>query len=337
MGGGRRGQVVTPRALLAADCGRGVGLGHLERMLALADALDPDVDVSMLVPQGDVAIRQRVVDRGHAPLEASGDTPARVAAVAGDSTPFDVVVLDGYVFDVALQHRLRDRAPLSVVDDLRLPTDCDLAVNPSPGGETLRPEGAGGFLGGADYALIRASVVQARELGLRRDRDPRTVLVSTGATDPAGLGRSVSHSLLERDPDVKVTRVVGPDSLDIAERAWAREQLLQAPPDLADGLATATVYVGAAGTTAVQAACVGCPAVITPAVSNQAAQAAALEAAGCAVVVDATYLADTCLALLDDLARRAEMAVRGRALVDGCGAARVADAIRHLVAARAAS
>src|SRR5580700_8233497 len=147
-------------------------------MLALADALDPDVDVAMLVPQDDVAIHRRVTDRGHAPLEAAGDTPARVAAVAASP------------FDVALQRRLRDRAPLSVVDDLGLMTDCDLAVNPAPGGEALRPDGAGAFLGGAAYALIRASVVEARELAARRGRQPRTVLVSTGATDPTGLGRS---------------------------------------------------------------------------------------------------------------------------------------------------
>src|SRR5580700_6301545 len=164
-------------------------------MLALADALDPDVDVAMLVPQDDVAIHRRVTDRGHAPLEAAGDTPARVAAVA--ASPFDVVVLDGYVFDVALQRRLRDRAPLSVVDDLGLLTDCDLAVNPAPGGEALRPDGAVAFLGGAAYALIRASVVEARELAVRRGRQPRTVLVSTGATDPTGLGRSVSRALLD--------------------------------------------------------------------------------------------------------------------------------------------
>jgi len=41
---------VTSRALLAADCGRGVGLGHLERMLALAEALRPEVEASVLVP-----------------------------------------------------------------------------------------------------------------------------------------------------------------------------------------------------------------------------------------------------------------------------------------------
>ena len=75
-----------------------------------------------------------------------------------------MVVLDGYVFDVPLQRRLRARAPLVVVDDLQLPADCDIAVNPSPGGEDLRPAGATTFLGGAAYALIRTAIVEARSL-----------------------------------------------------------------------------------------------------------------------------------------------------------------------------
>ncbi len=109
-----------------------------------------------------------------------------------------------------------------------------------------------------------------------------------------------------------------------------------APPDLADVLAVCTVYVGAAGTTALQAACVGTPAVITPAVPNQQAQAEALARAGCALVADTALMAGACLTLLDDSDARATMAARGRALVDGRGAERVAEAIRHLVAARAA-
>jgi spore coat polysaccharide biosynthesis predicted glycosyltransferase SpsG len=108
------------------------------------------------------------------------------------------------------------------------------------------------------------------------------------------------------------------------------------PPDLADVLAAATVYVGAAGTTAVQAACIGTPAVITAAVPNQEAQAAALARAGCAVVADIAKLADACLILLDDRETRATMSERGRALVDGRGAERVAEAIRQVVSARAA-
>jgi UDP-2,4-diacetamido-2,4,6-trideoxy-beta-L-altropyranose hydrolase len=336
VGGGARDHLVSPRALLCADCGSGVGLGHLERMLALADALKPDVEVVLLVPQGDQALHQRVTDRGHAVIAAPGDAANRVESMVETVASFAAVVLDGYVFDVALQRRLRTRAPLVVVDDLQLPVDCDLAVNPSPGGEDLRPAGATTFLGGAAYALIRAAIVGARDLAIRGGREPRTVLVSTGATDLAEIGSAVTADLLARDGTVEVMRVIGPDSGSPARNHGSRERLLVAPPDLAHALATCTVYVGAAGTTAVQAACVGTPAVITAAVPNQETQAKALACAGCAVVADTAQMAGACLSLLDDPDARATMATRGRALVDGLGAARVAEAIRHLGAARAA-
>jgi spore coat polysaccharide biosynthesis predicted glycosyltransferase SpsG len=146
--------------------------------------------------------------------------------------------------------------------------------------------------------------------------------------------------LIDGDATVLVVRVVGPDTKGVAggdrDRDRDRERVLVAPQSLAEPLARASVYVGAAGTTAVQAACVGTPSVITAAVSNQRAQAAALAAAGCAIVAGVEDLASVCLRLLDDPARRDDMAARGRALVDGRGAERVADAIRRLVAARAA-
>ena len=107
VGGGARGPVVTPRALLAADCGRGVGLGHIERMLALADALTPDMDVSMLLPAGRRVAAAACRRSGPRAIDAPGDTPERVTAAVG-AAPFDVIVLDGYVFDVELQRRLRD-------------------------------------------------------------------------------------------------------------------------------------------------------------------------------------------------------------------------------------
>lgn len=336
MGGGARGRVVTPRALLAPDCGSGVGLGHLERMLALADALRPDLEVGLIIPEGDAALRQRVIDRGHAPLEVPGPSAHRAGAAVSAAASVHVVVLDGYIFDVVMQRRIRERVPLTVVDDLRLPTDCDLAVNPSPGGDELRPSGATVFLGGAAYALLRRSFVEARALVIQRGRPPRTVLVSTGATDLDGLGERIGAAVLRRDPTVEVIRVVGPDMDAVKKRDHPRERLLVAPAGLADALAGASIYVGAAGTTAVQAACVGIPAVITAAVPNQTAQAAALAAAGCAVVASAQDLATACLELLDDPASCEQMSARGRTLVDGQGASRVATAVRNLTAARAA-
>jgi len=76
--------------------------------------------------------------------------------------------------------------------------------------------------------------------------------------------------------------------------------------------------------------------VINDAVANQSAQAAALAGAGCAVVAGSDDLTSECLQLLDDPSRCDAMADRGRALVDGRGASRVADAVRHLAQVDAA-
>ena len=305
-------------------------MGHIERMLALADALQTDTSVALIIPKGDAALRRRVADRGHRALDAPGETAARVEDVVTSASSVNLVVLDGYVFDAALQHRIRDRAALTVVDDLGLAADCDLAVNPSPGGDDVRPTGASVFLGGAAYALIRASFVETRAAVLRAGRVPRTVLVSTGATDIGGISERVTAELLAADPTVEVVRVVGPDADGIPPDPEARLRLLVSPAGLADALARATVYVGAAGTTAVQAACVGIPSVINDAVANQSAQATALARAGCAIVTDTDALASECLRLLDDPSRCDAMAERGRALIDGRGALRVADAVRRL-------
>jgi len=149
-----------------------------------------------------------------------------VSAAVGDAPSVHVVVLDGYEFDVTMQRHIHERAPLTVVDDLRLPTDCDLAVNPSPGGDEMRPDGAAAFLGGAAYALLRGSLLEARDLVRTRGRPQRSVLVSTGATDLDGLGERVSRELLSRDATVDVTRVVGPDTHVDTEPGDPREHML---------------------------------------------------------------------------------------------------------------
>lgn len=323
------------RAVLLPDCGAGVGLGHLERMLALADALSVDLQVAVVVPEGDAALERRVAGRGHDAVQLPGSTSARARA-AGDSLAAAVLVLDGYVFPIELQQHLRAHAPLVVVDDLGHPTAGDLAVNPSAGGELLRPQGADDFLGGADYALLSAAFVAARVSVLERGHPPRTALVSSGATNLLDITAFFAGDLLARDPTAAVIAVLGPEVVGTELPSDPRIEMLVAPQSLAAALARATVYAGAAGTTALQAACVGVPAVITAAVANQAGPASALVAAGCAVQTQPRDLAAECVRLLDDPGRRDRMAGAGRALVDGHGAARVADRVRRLVRTPAA-
>jgi spore coat polysaccharide biosynthesis predicted glycosyltransferase SpsG len=326
---------VTARAALVPDCGGDVGLGHLERMLALADALSDDMATSIAVPEDDAELARRVADRGHNPLALPGPAIDRAGAAA-DLLATDLFVLDGYVFTIEVQRRLRAKAPLVVVDDLGLPTAANLAVNPSAGGERLRPEGADAFVGGADYALLSSDFIAARLSVMERGHPPRTALVSTGATNLLDITAAFVKEILARDATVDVLAVLGPQSIGTELPDDPRLQVLVARSSLADALARATVYAGTAGTTALQAACVGVPAVVTAAVPNQEGPATALVAAGCAVAAAPAELVRESLRLLDDDSGRVRMAEAGRALVDGQGATRLADRVLRLVRAPAA-
>jgi hypothetical protein len=70
-------------------------LGHLERLLALADSLQPEASVSLILPAGDLELRRRVEDRGHMVVTAPGETAARVESVVATTESMDLVVLDG--------------------------------------------------------------------------------------------------------------------------------------------------------------------------------------------------------------------------------------------------
>ena len=323
---------MNARMLLVPESGRGRGLGHLERMLALADQLARDVELWIAAPAGDAVVSSRVAARGHRLLSLEGDASARALAAAAQVAP-SVVVLDGYEYRPAVQRDLRQSARLVVVDDLGSPCDCDLAINPAPRGETMAPVGAERFHGGARYALVGSAYVNARRRRRAEGAALRSVLVATGAMDHAGLSRRVVWSLLDRDHALTVEAVAGPEMDAAALGSDPRLVVLEHPPSLADSLAGATVYAGAAGTTAVQAACVGVAAVITAVVPNQERQAAALAASGCAAVVEREALVDATVAVLGDVARRHRMAQQGLLLIDGRGAVRVAIAVLDLIGA----
>jgi spore coat polysaccharide biosynthesis predicted glycosyltransferase SpsG len=165
---------------------------------------------------------------------------------------------------------------------------------------------------------------------------PRLLAVSGGA-DIGGLIAYLVAALMPLLDRAYLDAVVGPHGTALT--AVDGVTIHDAPECLDNLLGAAGVYVGAAGTTAVQAAAVGVAQVILPLVDNQVAQAAALEHAGAAIAIErrdadlakvATKMADATALILGDAARMREMGMNGARLVDGLGAARVAEAVRRL-------
>jgi spore coat polysaccharide biosynthesis predicted glycosyltransferase SpsG len=319
-----------------------VGLGHVRRCLALAAAatwaepwllIDGPREVAEEARRAGIA--GRVVPAGAVP------TLAAVAALGADA-----LVVDSYRLSAAT---LRQNGPqprlLAVLDDLGcFPVPADLIVSPTLG-LAAPPGEASSYLLGPRFAPLAAEFAEA-------PAPPadvvRRILVTLGGTSPPALLDTLVRAARLAVPSAAVDVVVGPllnatEGLARGLDGVAGVTLHRAPPTLRSLMTTADLAVSAGGVTLLELAAMARPSVAVVSSDNQAAAVAGLAEAGAVVGVGAaadgdvgTRVRTALAALAADPARRRALATRARDLVDGRGAARVAEALRTRLAGQAA-
>ena len=301
------------------------GFGHLVRCRSLARALGVPAAVSI---RGAAATRRLAAALGWTVLPGG---PQCLRAMR----PAVLVIDDPWAGAAAPWVRGARRLGITVAsvhDQGVAPVAAQLSVDGSAG----RTAACGTHvrLRGPRFAVLDPGVAEARH---RR----RPATAAMGVLVALGGGRQARQSIV---PLVRHLAAARPD-LDIRvaagfttpRRPLPAGRFVTAPDGLARELSTALVAVVAGGVTAYEACALGVPAVAAAVVPAQAPTIAALARAGAVVAAgrlrsgaDARRIAAAALRLLDDGPRRAALRRRGRALVDGRGAARVADAVRRL-------
>jgi UDP-2,4-diacetamido-2,4,6-trideoxy-beta-L-altropyranose hydrolase len=337
--------------LVRADAGATAGAGHVMRCLALAQAWNNAGGRSLFaLSAGAGALVDRLGDEGVPAFElreeAGGAADATRTAGLAWAEQAAWIVVDGYRFDEGYRRSVAaSGSPVMCVDDcgIDLPCRADVVLNQHlharpelyPG---CRPDAR--LLLGTRYAMLRREFRRWRG----RERAPRPelrrVLVTLGGSDPANVTPRALRALdALLGPELEVRVVVGPVNERVEElrqaaaRSRHRVELLQHVTDMPALMAWADLAVSAAGFTCWELAFMGVPAVLVSVAPNQEPIAASLDAAGAARWVGAAGDADepTLAAALADLrcqpAALDDMAARGRELVDGYGAERVARAL----------
>lgn len=259
--------------------------------------------------------RRWLTDRGLA-VAPTGAGPGRSGA--------DVVVLDRVdPVDPAEVSRLQGAgAAVALLDDLGPARAlADVVIDPPTYGAW--PPAPGVALQGFEHALLRREWVAAREEG---DLPREHVLLTFGGTDPYGLSGPAAAAL--GGTGVAVLTVVGAGST-----AEVPGRVLRDPQDFAGQVRRSRLLVTAFGTTVLEAACVGTPAIAVCTRDDHLRDARGLEPHGLLRVVDgrggvpgATWREVVGAALADHGWQR-DVAARGPVLVDGHGAERVAAAL----------
>jgi spore coat polysaccharide biosynthesis predicted glycosyltransferase SpsG len=294
----------SPSVAVLADAAPTSGLGHLSRSSALAGAL----------AQAGAAVRCVALDGP----DRIWDGVAWAAGTIADAAGAELVVLDSY------RHALDRPVPMVVFDDGSEPP-AQAVVVIAPSSTSADPR----FLTGLGFACLRRAYwdpVADRGVDV-----VRRVLVTTGGSDPGGVGARLAGALAVALPASTVALVRGPAA---SSPMPAGVEALTGVEDLRPHLIAADLLVSAAGQTLLEGLATGIPAVGFAVVDNQRRQAAAIAANGAAVVVAPEDALAAARELAADADRRRELSRRGRGVVDGRGAHRVAE--RVLAAARGA-
>jgi UDP-2,4-diacetamido-2,4,6-trideoxy-beta-L-altropyranose hydrolase len=297
-------------------------------------------------------LRERIEAAGaiFLPLAGNADLETTLSSLTEAKASF--VVLDGYDFDHNYQHALRTAGyRLMVVEDmLRLPCyEADMLLNQSLGaarlGYSCNADAA--LLLGPEYALLRREFIVWRSRLRTVPETARKILVTLGGSDANNLTLKVIHALRQLEiAQLQIRVVAGPanphiDELRDAVCAFSGSvELLTSISEMAPLMSWADLAVTGGGGTCWELACMGLPAVTIVIAENQRAIAEDLGAAGVVFNlgwhedVSAERIAITVDGLRYSSFRRLRMSQRGRTVVDGKGAERVASAVAKRICVR---
>jgi len=190
---------------------------------------------------------------------------------------------------------------------------------------------------GTRYALLRREFLSWSNWSRPTPAVARRLLVTLGGSDPHNTTCKVIRSLWDVNvPDLEVKILLGPANRhqeavrQASGQAPWRFEILTPQVDMAGMMAWADLAITAAGTTCWEMAFMGLPTVTVELAENQRRIAQSLAEAGISFNagwhsdLDLGHLTETIARLVTSADERAELSRRGRAIVDGFGARRVA-------------
>jgi UDP-2,4-diacetamido-2,4,6-trideoxy-beta-L-altropyranose hydrolase len=341
-----------PAVIFRADAGTDIGIGHVMRCIALAQALkNKGCPVSFVSRCRHPQIKQRIaaagfelfdLDRFPNPRQDRDRFRKYLKHYQPEAT---WLVIDGIGFDEG-EHKVAHEAGcrlLLIDDDAKLDRyRAELLLNQNIGaarryfGDKL--DGQTQTLCGTRYVLLRKEFLNHPE-AFRAAAAPQPVahlLVTLGGADPdnaTGKVLAALHKIAFDGLEVRV--VVGaanpnvPDLEAASARSRSRVTLVLDPQDMPAQMAWADAAVTAGGTTCWELAYMGVPFLVGILAENQEDNATGLAEKGAAINcgwfhrLAAGELTEYLGRLLSDGAARARRIEAGRRLVDGGGCRRV--------------
>ncbi len=345
-----------PAVLLRLDGGSGIGSGHVVRCAAVASELGAlgvrSVAVVSTCDSASMA-RARGLDAvvvGGDPLSLGARDAEALASLAGDRGRVAALV-DSYgagdaFWDVLGPLAKASGVPLALIDDrylfgmglLPTPRRRPVGLVVSYGFDAVKADYEAAYRGSGASVLVGPRFAPVRPgfsvSERRRAGEVSRVLVTTGSTNPGGSLERLCAACALSVPGAVLDVVVGSgSSFDETSLGGSEGVVHRGLSDLAPLMRRADLAVSAGGSTLYELACMGVPTVAVPVVENQEGNVRGFDWLGCGLASSLDSAPSVVARAAGDRALRERLSVRGRSLVDGRGAKRIARALASLLGA----
>lgn len=329
-----------------------IGLGHVSRMLALADELEKSTgDIHFIINDYTVA-RELVESKGYRIIMIDSDLNLRdwkseLEHQTG-GIKFDCMVVDLYTrtSDMIESYKQHCKA-LVLIDDL-----CDLdrynvnlLINGNVYAEDLDypVNGRTQRLLGASYTIIREAFRNIYDVKKVITDSPNRILITFGGSDPENLTLRLVDLLSDFETEFKSIDVVAGNGYTDFVNLKAR--ILDSPhirlhrnvTDMENFMISADMAVSAAGTTTYELVSMGVPTILISAADNQDQIGKAMAKKGAALFcgkyrqISDQDILDTILRMKTDTGLRKKLSMTGKKIIDCRGPERIRLAIEKAV------
>ncbi|KPL07238.1 hypothetical protein AMJ86_05120 [bacterium SM23_57] len=337
--------------LIRADAYAGIGIGHVMRCIALAQAWQ-EIDgkcvfaSALISPDLTARLKSEHIDVEHISATPGSEDDALLLRELANTCNAEWIAVDGYAFGADYQHIVKKTGlPVLFFDDnghaeyyfadivlnQNLHADKSLYSDKEPYTKLLL---------GPEYVLLRRDFLQWREWKRSIPTVGKKVLVTMGGGDPYNVTLKVIRALQDiKLAGFEVRAVVGITHPYLgvvqteAKQAQIPIQLIQNPENMPGLMAWADLAVSAGGTTCWELAFMGLPAVLIITAENQVKSTSMLQRKGLFQDlgwfknIENWQLSDAVITLLFDDIKRQSYSEILRKSVDGLGSSRVVEAM----------
>ena len=340
------------RILFRVDANPTVGLGHLQRCISLAKALDTlDVNSIFLTCNHSEAISRikrfglEVCELAISDLWDEQDSAFTVNLAS--ERECDAIVVDSYLANSEYISNISNNNLVTcVIDDTAgYSYPCQVVVNgnlnakdlsylPTPV-DTL-------FLLGPQYLMLREEFSDKSNFVVRPT--VHNILVVLGGSDSLELMPGILSMLDDMQDDFVINAIIGPfannenNVRQVIDKSRHVINLFHSPDAIQELMMQADLAISAGGQTLYELLCVGCPTVPIEVARNQKKQLESLVELGYLhTICDGadnsviSTIADSVHLLLSDYHLRSNMSSVGQQLFDGQGALRVANLLKSTI------